>query len=329
MIITKPFYILSDSSLTIFHRGQLNTVASDVQNWDEIKRALATERYDDLIELIDQTLAFKNYVSPVISISVNETSITWAGKPMAGALIDRILSMKAGGFSIDPMIRFLGNLQENPSYRSREQLYSFLEYNNIPITDDGYFMAYKRIRGDWTDTRTGTVDNHVGQNPRMMRSEVDDDPTRTCSFGYHVAGLDYLKSYAGSRLVGVKVDPADVVSVPIDYHNTKMRVAAYEVIEELPMSLVGGSEDHWGGTPVVDNAPKAWVIGEGDMSAEYVVVDRDAKFWVLEHNWDGRWWDDVSEEWVNEMGEATRFTSEELAEDFRPIDGVFVIELEL
>jgi hypothetical protein len=32
----------------------------------------------------------------------------------------------------------------------------------------------------------------------------------------------------------VKIDPADVVSCPVDYNNSKLRVCAYEVIEELP-----------------------------------------------------------------------------------------------
>jgi hypothetical protein len=63
----------------------------------------------------------------------------------------------------------------------------------------------------------------------MDRSKVDDDPNNTCSKGLHVASLPYLQHYPGSVTVLVKVNPANVVSIPTDYNNSKMRVCEYEV----------------------------------------------------------------------------------------------------
>ena len=51
-----------------------------------------------------------------------------------------------------------------------------------------------------------------------------------------MCSFDYLPSYASAdddRVMITKVNPRDVVAIPMDYHNTKMRVSRYEVIGEL------------------------------------------------------------------------------------------------
>jgi hypothetical protein len=77
----------------------------------------------------------------------------------------------------------------------------------------------------------------------MNRGAVDDNRQHTCSRGLHVCGFEYLSGYSGARLIAVEIDPRDVVSVPVDYRNTKMRVCKYYIREELDMSLIGGGED--------------------------------------------------------------------------------------
>ncbi len=49
----------------------------------------------------------------------------------------------------------------------------------------------------------------------------------------HFAAYDYAKnSYRGAHIVVVKINPADVVSIPNDYNNQKGRCCRYEVIGE-------------------------------------------------------------------------------------------------
>jgi hypothetical protein len=67
----------------------------------------------------------------------------------------------------------------------------------------------------------------------MPRSKVDDDPESTCSTGLHVCSFEYLRSFGGQRTMLCQVDPADVVSVPIDYQNTKVRVCRLTVVKEV------------------------------------------------------------------------------------------------
>ena len=142
--------------------------------------------------------------------------------------------MISEGFDATPMIAFLDNLMLNPSKRAVDELYGFLEATKLPITDDGCFLAYKRVRNDYLDYYTGKVDNSIGQKPSMPRNQVDDDKNRTCSKGLHFCSLSYLPHYHGSsgRIVILKINPRDVVSIPTDYNNAKGRACLYEVIAE-------------------------------------------------------------------------------------------------
>jgi hypothetical protein len=133
------------------------------------------------------------------------------------------------------MVNFMHNLMKNPSKRSVDELYGFLEKNNLPLTPDGHFLAYKKVRRDFKDIHSGTMDNSPGTIVEMERNQVDDNKDQTCSTGLHFCGLSYLDHFGGSdsRVVIVKIDPADVVSIPSDYNGAKGRACRYEVIGEM------------------------------------------------------------------------------------------------
>jgi hypothetical protein len=125
------------------------------------------------------------------------------------------------------------NLYANPSKRAVTELYGFLEKNNLPITPDGYFLAYKKVRKDFLDVHSGTMDNSPGTIVEMERNKVDDNKDQTCSTGLHFCGMSYLSHFGGERTVIVKINPADVVSIPSDYNDAKGRACRYEVIGEM------------------------------------------------------------------------------------------------
>jgi hypothetical protein len=83
------------------------------------------------------------------------------------------------------------------------------------------------------DVYTGTFDNRPGQVVEMDRRDVNDDPNQTCSAGLHACGPEYLPhygNYEGRIITLLKIDPADFVSFPTDYNNSKARVCRYEVL---------------------------------------------------------------------------------------------------
>jgi hypothetical protein len=80
------------------------------------------------------------------------------------------------------------------------------------------------------------MDNSPGKVVEMERHEVDDNRDVTCSTGLHFCGMSYLSCFGGDRTVIVKVNPADVVSIPSDYNDAKGRTCRYEVVGELNVS---------------------------------------------------------------------------------------------
>jgi len=240
-------HIITDTTVTLLHEGEVMTM----QVGDK-----RTKKFTKLINkgLLDKAKAYyeaKKDINKILGapFKVEDGKLYYYDIPTPEAISKRVITMVAGGFDIKYMLTFLERLYCNPSKRAVDELYGFLESNDLPITTDGRFLAYKRINMDWTDCYTSKIDNSIGCFPSMPRNLVDDNKDRTCSEGLHVASLEYLKHFHGQRLVAVAIDPADVVSVPTDYNNSKMRVCEYEVMEELDMSLVKGEEDAWD-TPV-------------------------------------------------------------------------------
>lgn len=172
--------------------------------------------------------------SPSNGVTLSNGTVYFNGEPLHNTLTDRMLGMIDQGFDVDPLIKFLENLMKNPSFRVVNELYSFLEVGKNAITPDGYFLAYKAVREDFLDIHSGTIDNSIGKVVEIPRNQVDENPDRTCSHGLHVCSWDYLPSFAHSNghVVIVKVNPADVVAIPSDYNNTKMRCSRYEVVDE-------------------------------------------------------------------------------------------------
>jgi len=141
--------------------------------------------------------------------------------------------MLQDGFPVEPLVLFMENLMQNPSYRSVNELYGFLEKNNLPITPDGHFLAYKKVRENYHDVYTGKFDNSVGKIVEMERNQVNDDQNQTCSAGLHFCSENYLNHFGGERVMILKINPRDVVSIPTDYNNSKGRACRYEVIGEV------------------------------------------------------------------------------------------------
>lgn len=179
-------------------------------------------------------------------IRVVGSEVIYDGKPLHNVMCERILDIMREGLDATGLVKFLENLMQNPSYTAVQELYLFLEANQIPITEDGHFLAWKKIRNNWKDIHSNSVDYSVGATPSMKRNEVDPDRDRTCSNGLHCAGWSYLPYFGSNgdsdRIVIVKVNPADVIAVPNDYDNAKMRVCRMEVLREYTDRKVEAEE---------------------------------------------------------------------------------------
>lgn len=244
-------FIISPSAITFYLDWQPVSFTSDSIEYEQALKILYdytlsdTERQQSLAALKNvRTEAHERRwdrvksLSPDIDVSEDD-QILWRGQPIENSLAQRMLKLYKEDLDIEPLVNFLTNLQQNPSNRVVEHLYEFLEYGKIPITSDGCFLAYKAISADWFSIASGKdgkrLRNMIGDTVEMPRNQVDENPDHACSHGLHVCSFEYLPFFAhdNGHVVVCKINPKDVVAIPRDYNNTKMRVCKYEVVGEV------------------------------------------------------------------------------------------------
>lgn len=224
-------------NVLLLPEGKNYLIAPAHVNYNHVKAALLKNDTDLFLRMIDVPTAVSTHSAGAVEIR-QDGNVYWNGTVLHNAISDRILNFMRQGFPFKPMMLFLDRLMKNPSKRAVDELFKFLSHQDLTITEDGCFLGYKRVNDDYKDFRTNTVDNRIGSKPFMLRNAVDDDWRNLCSSGFHVGSIDYVRNFhkGEGHVMIVKVDPADVVSVP-DSEDTKLRTAAYEVVAEYDKDL--------------------------------------------------------------------------------------------
>lgn len=253
-------YIVQGSNITVVIGTTPHTVSKSHIAYNKLLNAIKTGDWETVQDIIEPKQVVLDFGQG--NVSIQGDKIFWKGREMHNALTKRMVAMIQEDFPVDPLVAFMENLMENPSKRAVNELYGFLEKNTLPITSDGCFLAYKKVRQDYLDCHSGTVLNKpaaymtdedtaalaeaAGKNNEvtvevvdgvtvvsMERNLVDDDQNRTCSTGLHFCSKDYLNHFGGERIVILKINPRDVVSIPNDYNDSKGRCARYEIVDEI------------------------------------------------------------------------------------------------
>lgn len=179
------------------------------------------------------------------------------GRKQSGRLatIATELARKSG--DISPILRFLELLDKNPSAKSKEEAYDFLQHKGLPIMPNGMVRGYKGVNQDnWSVTGNknttvlqgkvssdGRIWNGIGETIEVQRNSVDDDRSVGCSHGLHVGTYEYAWRFA-PKLLLVEFSPEDIVSVPTECDCQKLRCCKYTVLEEYTAN-----------TPISDTVP--------------------------------------------------------------------------
>lgn len=285
---TFPFMLGANGSLTVYVDNEPLVFASDNPRLQPAMEALRNNDGEKLKDLAKPAVAVAKYVQSVpdkdgkYSVTFEHGQVLMNGVALHNACTERIIQCETLGLDFTPMMRFLENLQENPSYRAVHELWNFLDHKGLPITPDGHFLAYKRVRDDFYDFHTGTVNYAVGTTVTKPRNEVNEDSRVECSNGLHAGTLNYVDGFNAGRgkVLIVKINPKDVVSVP-EADAQKLRCCKMEVIGEynrkLPSDTYAQDRDY------VDNPALEWNDDDDDEN------DEDDS-WVDEN--DNNTWDD-------------------------------------
>lgn len=228
-------YIISDNgTINAVVGGKAYVLPSSSIFYSAAKKALKDKNADAFVAQCNLEKALRERSNGKVTLEAGV--IRWNGKPVNNALTKRIYNLIREDFPFEPLLAFLENTLKNPEQRAVDELYLFLEKNALPITEDGHFLAYRRVGPDFLSIHKnpdGTRNrNKPGDVVTMPRDKCDADRTETCSKGLHFCSIEYLPSYSGEKTVIVKINPADVVAIPIDYNNQKGRCCRYEVVGE-------------------------------------------------------------------------------------------------
>lgn len=215
----------------IFTEGAPVSVRRTDPNFEGVQEAIRNENYDLIIPMVDKPTQIREYTKG--KFLVQDGVVVIDNENLPNALSGKLLELIDAGEETRPLERFWHNLKENPSTDSRKDLFDFLRVNKIPITPTGCFIAYRRVKDDYMDFYSGKMDNSPGNILKMPRKDVDADRSNTCSRGLHVAAYSYAsKNYCSGSglLLEIEVNPRDVVAVPPDYNQQKMRVCRFRVL---------------------------------------------------------------------------------------------------
>lgn len=229
-----------EATLTVFLDGIPETIHSSHPSFDEVISRLETITMYQLRQLINIEAAYKQKVAHFGTIRIEGGQVFYKNEEVHGQLSTRMLQMLENGQDPRAWALFMENLMKNPAKHAVDELFLWLERSGMPITERGNFLAYKKVKDDYTSyhsNKDGTpFRNDIGTFCSMDRNKVDDNRHVTCSAGLHFCSWDYLPHYMGGsgKVVIVEVNPAHVVSIPSDYNNAKGRAEGYLVVGEVP-----------------------------------------------------------------------------------------------
>ena len=251
-------YIINATSIVFFFENKPVKVEKTAPEYTRILSAFdlpAGEQEKVINAILNEKTG--EYEKDGFTISPDEVS--YKGETLPDILADKVRGIAAEGLPVKLFANFWENLNNNPSASSVRELFDFLAYKELPITEDGFFIAYKGVSSNGLsvcgNTKTkvlqgivdnnGKIQNNVGDTIEVKRWDVDDNRDNGCSFGLHVGSMDYATTWGEQTLV-VKVNPADVVSVPTDCGCQKCRVSKYEVIDSYQNEIKSAITDSEG-----------------------------------------------------------------------------------
>jgi hypothetical protein len=225
---------ISDQNVVVNYQGESHIVRRTDALADRLIRVIKENRLDEIPGLVSAAARIKTFSKGAFEVQNGRVIVNGVAAPEV--LSNKIVRFSSEGLPFQPLLKFAAKLQENPSFRAVKELYQFLEKNDHPITESGNFIAYKRVRANFTDIHSGTFDNSVDTTVAVPRNQVDEDSSITCSYGLHVANWNYAHTQFSSHdadtdiMLEVEVNPADVVAIPGDYNQSKMRCCRYKVL---------------------------------------------------------------------------------------------------
>lgn len=248
MTTKLPVIYKKDSFITVIVNNRPITIISSEPNFQDAVSAYRQNDWETLAEVVNRPKLIEKYSDG--NIKVFDGVITYKNKEVHNYVVDKIFELLNDGFDINPIVKFLDSLMANPNPDVQKDLFQFLEVNQLAITEDGGFLAYKLTTNDGKPIYhdDGATVYSVGKTMEMDKQKVFGNKDRSdCGGqGYYFGNKNYWNNcfddqnrYTGEgKMFIVKLMPEWVGSIPSSEAQTKGRaykmivLAEYESVRE-------------------------------------------------------------------------------------------------
>lgn len=228
------------------------TLREDDPNYKSVRACLLTKDADGILDILSDPQDEKQdsdtrcYDFKKDNVAIVNGKIMYSRQVIESeGLVKHVSKIQDQGLPLDGMVNFINRLFNNVDEKVRDQIFGFVDRNGLTIDSDGYIIAYKAVNHNYTDKHTGKFDNSPGKVVSMDRSLVDPNPHTACGRGLHAGALGYIYTFGcgNDRIVLVRIDPADVCSIPFCSSCQKFRTCKYTVIGNYNGELKKGVYD--------------------------------------------------------------------------------------
>lgn len=246
---------------------KLYVADSEHPNFDLIVSKAEANAPEGIEELFDLSAAVsRRFESVGDRVSIRNGVVYLDGDPYDGDIADTILTFYEADEEFEPLVLFMEKLLMNPNEHSRAHAYRWLANKSFALDSVGNVLAYKSVVKqpdgsylshssgnaivDDEEHRSGPVPQRLGSVVALPRSEVTFDPSIGCSYGLHAGTWEYASNFmwTSSTVLLVRIHPRDIVSVPTDARDQKMRVSKYRILNEVGREVegytLGTAEEH-------------------------------------------------------------------------------------
>jgi len=235
------------SNITVVHNGQMYTANDQHPKFNEIVQKVILKDESALDLFNPEKFIAQAFERISERVTVANGVVYFDSEPIHNTLTDQIVRFMEQGLDFTPLVFFFEKLATNPNPESVEHLYRWLTQHNFTITSNGDFVGYKGVQknGDQYlsinsgkaivngQTHQGYIPNNIGDIVEMPRNQVEFDPGVGCSTGLHAGSWSYASSFARGAVLEVHINPRDVVSVPTDCSDQKLRTCRYVVVNVI------------------------------------------------------------------------------------------------
>jgi hypothetical protein len=243
----QNIHIITQDSIVIILHGEVFTIKRDRGKiFDRVVEAVEAGNYDEIPSIVSP----KDLLDKVhLTFDENTGQIFFEDYLLKTNLTDRIYQYWENEVPYEPLLNLLRKIMSHKKERSymQEDLFDFLEYNDLPITEDGCFLAYKNTNSDGSPPyqTDSNIRYEVGKEVVELAAKDNYDRGACNGAGLYFGNRKYWgsnwngKEWGGNgRMFLVKIDPRDVVSIPNNYNDGKAKCWKLKVVKEFTHSVV-------------------------------------------------------------------------------------------